>query len=536
MLLVLAAGGAPAAAASQIRFPDEPECPEGASIAGAPPPAGRERYCRKMGPTGAEIRHGAFRAWYSNGQAAAEGEYRDGLREGPWRRWWDNGQPFERIAFRAGKVEGAYRSWYRAGQASASGTYRSDWPDGPWLWWHESGKPAARGSYDDGLQAGDWHYWREDGAFLASGSYVTGLMDPLAVPVPGNLPGGEAKAARVLVDPRIELISAALSLTNWPNLGPWNTGETRYAREVAEHFRPHRDHAAIRLLDAMVGAGFTFDVPLRWIAHYGDLPALAQEAPFEPYMLRRASAQEMRDLAAALRDLARRSDFLRFFAAHRRDYERLTDEYREEAAPHLGLPGELERYFGERRRAYSIVIAPQLGGRSYGFWFGEGDGAQVYAVGPPDRVAGGDPGFDRRAISSTLFREFNRSFVEGAIQDAYREDLRPDLFRLVKPDMDDLGFPTWRWALVEMAVRACEIRLLQNAGRRDEARERLREGVQGERFLWLPYAVERLSEYERQRDRYPTFRAFAPRFLESLDAADPLVIGGRPMFLIRRKV
>ncbi len=537
-VLAALATGAGAYAIAGVRLPIEADCPDGAVMVGAPPPAGGERYCRKMGPDGAELRHGWYTSWFRNGQKAAEGEYRDGLREGQWLRWWDNGQKFEDLSLAAGKLDGSYRSWHRTGKPSATGAYAADWQDGAWAFWHENGNKAATGRYERGLQAGLWQYWREDGAFVASGSYAAGLMAAparaeTALLAPARAAGPEP-SARAFVDPRVELVSAVLALTRWPELGPWNSRDSRYARDFNEAFLPFKEHAAVRMLDAMIGEGFTFDVPLRWILHYGDPPELPQHLAFDTYMFRRASDKQMTGLAAAMRDFARQSHFMRFFEAHREEYDRLGEAYRLQA-PHSGVAGLLERYFREHQSSYAVIIAPMLGKRTYGFRLGPVGGTQVYSVGAPNGFESGRFTFDRDAIRSTLYREFNRAFTEVAIQEAFGSEFRPDLYKLVKPEMDDLGLPTWRWALTEMAVRACEIRLLQVSGFADEALAILRQGVQVERFYWLPYAVERLAEFERRPDRYPTFKDFGRRFLESLDEADPMVIGGRVMFLVRRR-
>jgi hypothetical protein len=523
-------------AAGLMRLPVEPDCPQGAVPIGASPPEGFERYCASVSVDGSVLKNGWYTSWFENGQKAAEGEFHEGRRTGQWLRWWSEGQKFEELQFQRGALTGPYRSWYRGGLPSAEGAYTDDRQVGFWSFRHENGRPAASGSYVAGLQSGTWEYLYETGALLATASYSGGLPSRHAVPAV-NVPlprTAKADPISATVDSRIELLSAALMLTSWPNLGPWSTQDSAYRADMQAAFLPFRDHAAVRMLDAMVQEGFTFDVPVRWILHFGEPPGLEDPNYFEDYVRRRVGGDApLRRLAAAFRDFAREAKFSRFYALHRSFYANLEARYRG-AEPPESATALIEGYLGERMAGYNVLIAPLFGDREYGFALPVAGGKRVYAVGAPQRVERGEFAFDREAIRRTLYREFNRGLVEPAIEDAFGKDFRPDLYRLVKADMNDAGYPTWRWALTEMAVRAVEIRLLRAHGFASEADEALRKGLQAERFVWLPHAVDRLVDYEAQRDRYPTFRSFAGRLLQVLEDTTPVVIGGKVMFVVKK--
>lgn len=534
-------------------LPVEPECPDGTVVVGSAPGSGGERYCGKPTAAGQMVRHGWYTAWFPNGRKAMEGEYREGVRAGQWLRFWDDGAKFEDLTFRNGLLDGPYRSWHRTGTPSASGTYRENWQDGHWVFWHETGARAAEGYYAAGLQEGRWTYWRPDGQVQGTGEYLDGAMRP----ADGEIDAASDMTARrtafldtrppapavvvpeleVSVDPRIELLSAVLNLTLWPELGPWCAGDTDYAHAMKEAFGGMRDHGAVRLLDAMVQDGFTFDAPLRWILHYGPPPTLEPKVPLDPQVLRRAGGEKaLAELAAAMRDFARDSRFMAFFEQHRSYFDRLARAYRH-AAPEASVPALLESYFGSRRSGYHAIIAPMLGPRSYALRIGGTSAAEreiLYAIGAPHGQHGGQFEFDPAGIRTALYRDFSRAFTEPAIEAAFGSGYRMDLYPLAKPDMDDLGLVTWRWVLTEMAARAAEIRLLRLHGFNSEARDLLRQGTAVERFAWLPYAVERFEQYEGERSRYPAFERFGSRFLGLLDETEPVLISGRLMFLLRR--
>jgi hypothetical protein len=90
------------------------DCPEGASVAGAAPPAGFLQRCELLGG----VRHGKSRAWYDNGRLRYETE------------WWQ------------GVKHGTFTFWYASGQKRAEGQDRHGVADGKWTSWNEDGTVA----------------------------------------------------------------------------------------------------------------------------------------------------------------------------------------------------------------------------------------------------------------------------------------------------------------------------------------------------------------------------------------------------------
>jgi hypothetical protein len=73
-------------------------CPEGASLAGAVPPAGTALWCQL--PSGA--RHGRYLRFFSSGKPAEEGEFLNGKKNGRWTEFYEDGSPRERTLWRRG--------------------------------------------------------------------------------------------------------------------------------------------------------------------------------------------------------------------------------------------------------------------------------------------------------------------------------------------------------------------------------------------------------------------------------------------------
>jgi hypothetical protein len=79
--------------------------------------------------------HGKSRAWYVNGQKAAERDYQNGKRQGTWLWWRESGQKDAQRSYREGKRHGAA------------------------TWWHHNGQKMRAGTYSSGVSCGAWHAW-----------------------------------------------------------------------------------------------------------------------------------------------------------------------------------------------------------------------------------------------------------------------------------------------------------------------------------------------------------------------------------------
>lgn len=92
--------------------------------------------------TGKDERHGAWNAWYANGQRQQEGTYEHDMQVGAFSWWHSNGQKALQGNFEQGKQNGRWTWWYANGQKQIQGEYSLGNPTGRWTWWKEDGKVA----------------------------------------------------------------------------------------------------------------------------------------------------------------------------------------------------------------------------------------------------------------------------------------------------------------------------------------------------------------------------------------------------------
>ncbi|HEX4415915.1 MAG TPA: hypothetical protein VH107_19950 [Lacipirellulaceae bacterium] len=96
---------------------------------------------------GKDLRHGAMKTWYANGQLEQEGSYNND------------------------KKTGGFSYWHENGQIATTGSYRDDQPEGIWVWYYENGQKSTVGKYERGKLIGDWRWWDDQGKLTKQQSY-----------------------------------------------------------------------------------------------------------------------------------------------------------------------------------------------------------------------------------------------------------------------------------------------------------------------------------------------------------------------------
>jgi len=71
---------------------------------------------------------------------------------------------------------GAWVAYYRNGQKTVEGEYREDQPHGKFTWWYESGQKQAEGSYQNGREHGVWHTWHSNGMRESRQEFDRGVL------------------------------------------------------------------------------------------------------------------------------------------------------------------------------------------------------------------------------------------------------------------------------------------------------------------------------------------------------------------------
>ncbi|MFT4540352.1 MAG: antitoxin component YwqK of YwqJK toxin-antitoxin module [Planctomycetota bacterium] len=110
------------------------------------------------------VRHGAWNAYWDNGQIHEDGAYANGVEQGVWKWLHSDSTPMAHGRFLEGRREGPWVFFHESGHVMMEGSYMKGEGSGLWTSYHENGSRRAEGRYDAGGAVGHWNVWNEDGS------------------------------------------------------------------------------------------------------------------------------------------------------------------------------------------------------------------------------------------------------------------------------------------------------------------------------------------------------------------------------------
>ena len=344
------------------------------------------------------------------------------------------------------------------------------------------------------------------------------MMKPfLAALLVAAAASGQSPRIAVKVDARIELMAVTEILADYGWTGLLARPDTSYHRDVDAWFAPFRNHAAVTRFAELARHGYTFDGPAGTMVCLSAPPELKQEGSDEECNAARAGgAASLAAWLEQLRDFYRVSDFDAFFRAHAGFYAMMEEATRKNLV--RDYAADLESYYGIRQASYTIVPAPLLVG-NFGRRHQRADGrSDVYGILGVTGNAYGVPQFGTvETLRELVWHEFGHSFVNpevnrlGAGLEKSQKLLAP-----IAAKMRQMAYSDWRTVVIEHVDRAVTVRLaFRELG--EAAGQRVLDREKASSFAYVEALAERLQEYEQNRDRYPTFGAFAPRLLAVFD-------------------
>jgi hypothetical protein len=352
------------------------------------------------------------------------------------------------------------------------------------------------------------------------------------------------KPITVVIDARMELFSIIFRLAG--NGEFMSDGLQPYAAYIDVRFGPYRQHPAVQFARRMrEERGVCCDAVVSLAIHLADVPGLKERAALENSALeQRWRPADARAFAELARTFAKESDFAAFFRESQTVYRLAEARMRRLVNQQIDQEW-FARYFGERPQTRFIVgIGLLNGGMSYGVRVQPRRGAEeMHAViGAWQFDDEGLPKFDE-SVTGTVVHEFNHSFVNPVV--SRNESMFRAVGKVVHPKlavvMRGMGYFEWKTTVEESLVRAVVARYLLAREGRNAAEAEVTQQM-GLGFIWTDDVFALLADYEKERDKYPTFERFLPRIaeyfsglpallnakLEKLDALRPKVISTIP--------
>lgn len=336
-------------------------------------------------------------------------------------------------------------------------------------------------------------------------------------PAPGSAP-----ALRVIVDPRVELLSLIFRLAGNPEYS--RARVESYAEDVENQFGKFRSHAVVNLAQELRRTrGVSYDAVMSMAVHLTDAEQVKLKLPLQPWpegLDERWTAPDATHFLTMAQQFVKDSSFQKFIDQHHPLYQTTVERMQALMAKEAHLEW-YDAYFGQRPQA-SFTVAPGLlnGGGCYGPHFRAADGhEELYCIlGVWKTDAQGLPEFTRDMLS-TVVHEFCHSYANPLVE-RHLAKLQPSgdaLFGEVAEQMRSQAYGNGQTLLKESLVRACVIRYLRRYDGEESARRAVRDEQQ-RGFLWMQALSDLLGEYEAHRGQYPTLDSFSPR-LEAFFAA-----------------
>ena len=351
---------------------------------------------------------------------------------------------------------------------------------------------------------------------LATAADGSGAGTPMTSPGKAN-PESVPKM-RVLVDPRVELVSLIFRLAGNPE---YNRGRvpayTADAEKQFDKFREHRVVVLARQLRNRQGVSYDACMSLAVLLSGVAEPKLKVSLdPWPDFLDRRWTVQSVNDFVAAAGKFVKESGFEEFIAAHADLYKtsesRMQDLMDKEA--HLEW---FHPFFGERPQAnFTLILGMLNGGNCYGPHWRDSTGREelfcVLGVWATDEK--GVPVFDKEVLG-TVVHEFCHSYANPIIL-RHWSDLESAAERIWAPvteQMRSQAYGSSQTMLCETLVRASVVRYMAHYDGATAASREISEQKQ-RGFLWMQPLADLLGQYETQRDRYPTLDSFSRRLVK----------------------
>ena len=319
----------------------------------------------------------------------------------------------------------------------------------------------------------------------------------------------------ISIDPRMELLTTVQLLSKYPMI----IRALPYSKELLDYFESMSSHAAVLMTDTLEQKnGFSYDAPPSFMLHLSQLHALETKfALTQELILRSGGGDNLEQYRKLLKHFAEISNFETFWNSKIPFYNQILDLTVADIGE-MDLVKDLENYFNESHQGYSITISPSFIG-GYGHNITDADGnVTIYGCVTTTNLKDNVPYLGGTSLRDLIWHEFGHSFANVTDKNFERAASLNKLFEPIKEVMARQAYRTWRTCLNEHVVRAVNVRLFDLHLGSQQSKELLNREL-GQHYIYIEPLIEKLKEFETQRDKYNvTFSEFYPELLNMLDS------------------
>ncbi len=330
------------------------------------------------------------------------------------------------------------------------------------------------------------------------------------------------------VDERVELLSIVFRLAEAQE---YNSEYFKlYTDKIGKHFSEYKNHELIQFVKKIRKEnGVSYDAVMSMAIHLGGAPnfnPLVQLSDTTPE--KRWGKENAIKFVELLQKFYQDAHCSEFFKENSELYKNVSARFIP-VYNHLDLKWYRQFYGKEPRERFKIINGLGIGGGNYGpnITLKNGD-REVYAImGTWSMDSTGMPKFNLNNYLPTLLHEFNHSFVNYLV-DKNAHSLQASgekIYAIETEAMKRQAYGNWETMVKESLVRAAVIKYMKDhqfdkIQIENEVKEQF-----SRKFLWINKLTEELENYDKQRDKYPTFESYMPNIIKAFTAyADSIEI------------
>lgn len=323
----------------------------------------------------------------------------------------------------------------------------------------------------------------------------------------------------VIIDPRMELLAVVQALGTYDQQFDLITNMSfNYKDDIMKYFSNFSKHEAVKQFDTMSRSGFSFDAPPTAMLYLSNPLNLEVKKDFDEELKSRATKESLNKLAKELKNFAVDTKFQEFFNSHK-DFYNSVVEKNAEVIGNSNYISYLEQYYGMKQNSYNIILAPMFHSGGFGPKIEAENGLyDVYSIQGPNSLKGNIPMFgDKEGFKYLALHEFSHSFVNSLTEENMEEvNKYKKLYEPIKEKMVNQAYTKWDISVNEHIVRAVVARITYiNSG--SEAYEKVIANEKNRGFLYIDELTKKLEDFEKNRDKYKSFKEFYPELIKAFD-------------------
>ena len=318
------------------------------------------------------------------------------------------------------------------------------------------------------------------------------------------------------VDERTELLSIVFRLAGANEY--INNNFPSYTKDIDEYFSPFKKHEAILYAQKVRNEhSVSYDavMSLAVILEISDSVRLNPDLSLKS-LDNRWTPEDVKAFTTCLNRFYTDTKFRDFFLKHSSLYK--TAENKFSIILNKVDFGWFEKFYGEKPEGtFNLILSIPNGPGNYGpkAIFNNGKEDLYAIIGCCIADSTGQPSYSESA-RPIVIHEYNHSYCNPLMEVNYpaMQSKSDDIFKLVKEKMSKQAYGTSKTMNYEILVRACVIKYFQGKKENDEYVKSLIVKEKSNGFLWIEQLVDKLSIYEKKREKYPTLKDFMPEIVK----------------------